>query len=251
MHQLNFKYGSKPILQDISFALSSGQIIGILGPNGSGKTSLLLCLNGFLKPISGQILVQGCPLSAITSSKRARIISFTQQNLSLPYLTTFNYLLTGKLPYLNFLSSYSPEDKQQVIELAKIHNLTAFLEKLMPLLSGGEQRKILFTKTLIQNTLIYLFDEITSNLDPKIIKELLGTIQQLANQGKGIILSLHDLNLAASISNYFIFLKKGRILAQGSPSQVFTQEILEEVYETKFIVSTHPQKKHPIAFPIL
>lgn len=244
---LYFKYGETTVLENISFSLNPGQIIGILGPNGSGKTTLLLCLSGFLKNYQGKILIQNKNLKQMPFKLRAKTINLVQQNPYFPNIKTFTYLLWARFPYLKFLSSYGKVEKNIVLKKAKQTKVEQFLTKSLRSLSGGEQKRILLTKSLIQDTAILLFDEITSNLDPKINMQFLQIIKHISKKGKGLILSLHDLNLAAILCPYLIFLKQGKIVAKGSTKEVFNSEILEQVYETSFTVFQHPKKNIPQA----
>ncbi|MDK2921323.1 MAG: iron complex transport system ATP-binding protein [Desulfonauticus sp.] len=244
---LSFGYEDKKLLQNISFSLVPGQIKGILGPNGSGKTTLFFCLSGFLK-YKGQVLIQGQEVQKLPSKKRALLLSLATQNPAFPEIRVKDYLLLARFPYLSFLGQYRREDFLFLEERLKEMQLINFQAKNLAHLSGGEQKQVLLAKILTQDTPFILLDEITSNLDPKICLQILKLLKQKAKEkNKAILLTSHDLNLAAQLCSELIFIKKGKIIAQGKTKEVFKTEILEEVYETQFKIYHHPDNNIPQA----
>lgn len=248
INNISFSYVKNRVLEDISFSLSPGEITAILGPNGSGKSTLLLCLSGFLN-YKGKIYFKGMELKTLKNKLRAKIISLASQNPIFPELTVEEYLLLARFPHLTFLGKYTQKDLKIVKSISEQLNLSFFLTRSLTELSGGEQKKILLAKTMIQDTPFVLLDEITSNLDPKVCINIASFLKKISKeQQKTILISSHDLNFAALFCSSLIFLKKGRIIAKGKTKDVFKAEILEEVYETKVKVYPHPEYALPQAF---
>lgn len=248
IENLSFSYGKKKVLENISFALSSGEITGLLGPNGSGKSTLLLCLSLFLN-YKGRVYFNHKELKTLKNKLRAKTIALASQTPLFPDLTVQEYLLLARFPYLSFLGNYSQTDFKVIEDIADKLSLSTFFNRVLVELSGGEQKKMLLAKTLAQDTPFILLDEITSNLDPKICIDIASHLQKMSReQKKGILISSHDLNLAALFCSNLIFLKKGKIIAKGKTKEVFKTEILEEVYETKVKVYPHPEYNLPQVF---
>lgn len=219
------------VLRDVSFTLQKGQVGVILGPNGAGKSTLLKSVVGLLHPISGEILIEGKPLSEYKARERAAKIAYVPQSISFAPATVFATVMLGRLPYFTF--SPSKEDERIVTETLEDMGLAGFAERNVLELSGGEKQKVAIARALAQQTDIIVFDEPTSNLDITNEAAIVSAVSDLAKEkGKTVLFSIHDLNLALATGNHFLFLRDGQVVAEGDTS-VFTKETVEKTFGIK------------------
>ncbi|MFX1450154.1 MAG: ABC transporter ATP-binding protein [Promethearchaeota archaeon] len=264
---LDFYYGTIPALKNISFKVEEGEFLGIIGPNGSGKTTLLKVINKFLKPKSGEILIDGVDLTFFKLKDLATVMAYVPQETSLNFdFTAYEVALMGRNPYLGKFDTESEEDYWVV---SKIFNLTK-CEKIANRnfndLSGGEKQKIIFSRALVQEPKILLLDEPTTHLDiynQIEYMELLKKFQK--NEGLTIIMVIHDLNLAAQYCDRLILMSEGGIYSEGSVENVLTEDNIKSVFNIdvimhksyitdsihivpylRFIKETHPTRIHII-----
>ena len=198
LRDLSFAYPvGRPLLGGLSFTFRSGGICAVLGPNGTGKTTLLKLLLGILKPSSGEILLSGMPIGRMTAQRRARKLAYIPQDVSLRFpLSVFEFVLLGRKPW--FVWGPSPSDVALTGTVLSRLDLDALAERSLANLSGGQRQKVALARALVQETDWLLLDEPTSSLDLRHQVEVLTTVRRVATkQGKGVILSMHDINLAA------------------------------------------------------
>ncbi|MBQ9456938.1 MAG: ABC transporter ATP-binding protein [Bacilli bacterium] len=233
LRHLSSSYGKRQedVLRDVSFTLQKGQVGIILGPNGAGKSTLLKSVVGLLRPVAGEILIEGKPLSEYKARERAAKIAYVPQSISFAPATVFATVMLGRLPYFSFAPS--KEDEKIVRDTLEEMGLASFAERNVLELSGGEKQKVAIARALAQQTDIIVFDEPTSNLDITNESAIVSAVSELAKEkGKTILFSIHDLNLALATGNHFLFLKEGSAIAEGDVS-VFTEETVEKTFGIK------------------
>lgn len=233
VENLSFAY-ERPILKDVSLEIKEGDFLGILGPNGSGKSTLLKTMIKSLTYEKGEIYVLGKDLKDYSLKEYAKLIGFVPQNsqLFVP-LKVIDVLLMGKYLGLKYsFSSYSKEDIDDILLRAKEFKLENFLDRNVFSLSGGEFQRVLLARALLKNPKILFLDEPTSALDLNYAIELLSLCERLVKQKKlTVICILHDLNLASLFCNKLILLKDGEVRHKGGVKELFTKEILKEIYD--------------------
>ncbi|MCS7200161.1 MAG: ABC transporter ATP-binding protein [Caldimicrobium sp.] len=225
---LNLK--DKPILQELDFTFERGKLYVILGPNGAGKSSFLRVLGKLLDSYNGKVVYGNKDLREIRLSEYAKLRAYLpQRDESIPQLTVKELILFGRMPHLNF--EPSKRDYQKVEELLQSLNLKAYENRPLRDLSGGELQRALLARALAQEPVILLLDEPVNHLDPKNQLEILRLVKKQTIEKNIItIMVLHEINLALSFGDYFIFMKEGRILAHGN-KEIITSELLSKVYE--------------------
>ena len=234
-------------LQPLNFSLHRGELLAIIGPNASGKSTLLKLLAGLLTPESGVVLFEGRPMTALSLRERARCIAVVQQESPLLFpIRVLPFVLQGRHAYLGPLQ-FESEPDLQVVRAALVTTRTAHLaERLVQELSGGEKQRVLLARALAQQPELLLLDEPTLHLDIGFQVELLRLVQTLARrQGYGVALVSHELNLAAEFADRVLLLHQGRLLRAGTPAEVLEGELLEQVFETELEVLTHPETGRP------
>lgn len=245
VRNLKFKYGKHTILNDVSFDAPSGSCVAILGNNGVGKSTLIKCLNKILKPISGEIILNSCNISSLSCVEIAREIAYVAQNSKTSRFTVFDTILLGRKPYIKFRPTKKDYEivKNIIEKMGLSHIALHYINKL----SGGEVQKVMLARALAQQPKLLLLDEPTSNLDIKNQHEILTIIKNLT-QNKNIcaIIVIHDLNLATRYCDYFVFLKDGKVYAEGS-DEIINATNIKNVYEIDVTIENINGKKIIIA----
>lgn len=227
------------ILNDLSFAIGKGSITAILGPNGTGKTTLLHTILGLLAPQSGEIWIAGKSLKSYKRSELSHVIALVPQSEVVPFnFSVIEYVLLGRTPQLGFLDMPSLADIELVHETLRLLEVKHLEYRPVTELSGGEQQMVVLARALVQQPQVLLLDEPTSHLDLSNKGRLLKILQVLAQRGVTIVFSTHDPDAAAMIADHVILLKSGAVLDAGKIAQVFTSEKLTETYGTEVKVLT-------------
>ena len=225
---ISFQYPNHPILEDIDFSIDKGQMLAVLGTNGTGKTTLLKCINKILKPLTGTVMIGNNPITALNRNELAQKIGYVEQQRSGSRMTTFNAVLLGRKPYIQW--DITNEDISIAAHALDSLGLSEQASRYLDELSGGELQKVIIARALAQEPEVFLMDEPTSSLDLKNQLEVLDLIRQITRERNiAAIVALHDLNLALRFAEKYVLLKDKKIYAAGGP-EVMTPEIIEFVY---------------------
>lgn len=232
VENLNFSYNNRPILKDISFSVNKGEFIGIIGPNGTGKSTLLKTITSTVVINEGNIKIDGKNIKNIKPKERAKLVAVVPQNFDLEFDFTVNDIVSmGRNPYLGFNDKESVKDFEHIKNALKITNTEKFKDRIFNTLSGGEQQMVLIARAIAQDTPLILLDEPTSALDLFHQLEVMNIISELNSKGKTIIAVLHDLNLASRFCERLIMLNKGAIFRDDVSKKVLTISNIREVYK--------------------
>lgn len=246
VRQLSFSYGHFR-LEPLNLSLHRGELLAIIGPNASGKSTLLKLLAGLLPPASGAVLIDGKPVVALNLRERARRVAMVQQESPLHFpIRVLPFVLQGRHARMGLLQLES----QQHVEVARSALLRTrsghLSDRLVQELSGGEKQRVILSRALAQEPELLLLDEPTLHLDIGFQVELLRLVQALAwRERYGVALVSHELNLAAEFADTVLLLHQGRVLRYGPPAEVFERELLEEVFQTELDVLIHPESGRP------
>ena len=213
-----FGYKKLPmILKDISFEAENSEAIFILGPNGTGKTTLLKCLCGILKPASGKVYINGNDISRMSIAERAGKIAYVPQNSQDVFGTeAIDIIMLGRTAGTG--RRLNSEDKEFVFDIGQM--------------SGGERQRIFIARALAQNPEVLILDEPTSALDIKNQFETMKIIVSLAHtRGISVVMTVHDINTAAAFADKIMLLKDAKICCFGTPLQTITEENIKKIYE--------------------
>ncbi len=230
---LTVGYKNRPVLRDINLVFDGGRFTTLLGPNGAGKTTLLRTLSGHLPSLFGTISVEGKNINELNISELARIMAVVlTDRVTPPLFSSFQFVALGRYPHTNFLGCLSKTDRQAITgSLRAVHaeNLT-FRD--FASLSDGERQKILVARALAQEPRILLLDEPTAHLDLKHRIEVMSILRNLCREkGITVIASLHDVDIAAKVSDRVILVKNGSITHHGYPEEVLTGEAVSDLYD--------------------
>jgi iron complex transport system ATP-binding protein len=246
VQDLYYNYKTRQVLQNISFTVTEKEIIGILGPNGVGKTTLLKCINRILKPYRGTVLLNNENILHFSQNQIAQKISYVPQKAETGKMTVFDTILLGRKPHLAF--NVSDRDLKLVQGIIKTLNLESIALRYTEEISGGELQKVAIARALVQEPQVMLLDEPTASLDLKNQLEILNLIRDISKfHNVATIMTVHDINIAMRYADRIVFLKAGTILAEKSPDEV-TAEIIEDVYGVKVNIREFDNYQH--IFPL-
>jgi len=224
-------YGRAEVVHDVSACVGEGEWVGLIGPNGAGKTSLLRAVGG-LVPFTGSILVDG---HAVTGSHRrelARRLALVPQNPRTPSeLTVAEYVLLGRTPYIGYLASEARSDREAATTALAQLGLAGFAERRLGSLSGGELQRAVLARALAQDAPLLLLDEPTSALDLGRQQQVLELVDELRREhGLTVIAAMHDLSLAGQFADRLLLLDRGRLIADGRPAEVLSEDTIGALY---------------------
>ena len=230
VHGLEFKYKDRDILKKIEIEINKGEVLSILGPNGTGKTTLLKCIAGIIKPQKGSFSIGNKNMLHIKRNNLAKQISYVPQSSPSKFpITVFEAVLMGRSPYIMWRPS--EKDLKIVVNVLKFLKLEEFASKNFDQLSGGEKQKVLIARAVAQDTEYLLMDEPTSNLDLKHQLEIMEMISNMVKtKNVSAVFAMHDLNLAGRFSDRVVMLNKGEVFCTGKPEEVITVENIKIVY---------------------
>lgn len=240
-------YDHRPVLSNINLRALPCEVLGLVGPNASGKSTLIRGISRLINPSSGRILIAGRDMKTIKRDELARLIATVPQTPTLPNaFTAFEVVLMGRTPHLGLLQYEGARDLAiawQAMEATQTQHLA---ERLLGQLSGGEKQRVIIARALTQQPKVILLDEPTAHLDINHQVELLDLIENLCHKyNLTVIAALHDLNSAAQYCSRLVMLNGGRVHLEGTPQDVLTSRNIKEIYGAEVCVYPHPVNKLP------
>jgi iron complex transport system ATP-binding protein len=237
-------------LDEINMNVRKGSFAGIIGPNGSGKTTIFRAITGTLGLKSGKILLSDKNLRSLSLRERAQNIAIVSQFIEAGDMSVEDYVLMGRIPYHSRFSFFeSEEDFEIARKYMEMTDTLRFKDRLMSELSGGEQQLAGIARALTQQPQLLLLDEPTSHLDITHQVHILNVLQQLNQEmGLSVLMVIHDLNLASEYCDRLILVNQGKIHMQGTPEEVLTFQNIEDVYKTVVVTQNNPLSGKPAVF---
>lgn len=227
---LSAGYGETPVLRDISLTCPRGQLTVILGPNGCGKSTLLKTLPGLSRIQSGSVTVDGIPLERLDSIALARRVAFLPQTRRIPAMTVEELVLHGRFPWLRYPRRYSSRDREIAGQALETLSLSEYAHRPLDTLSGGTRQRAYLAMALAQETDAILLDEPNAYLDIAHQLRFMELCRSLCDEGKAVVMVLHDLNLALPYAHQAAVLSQGRLLASGAPESSAVLHALEQAF---------------------
>jgi iron complex transport system ATP-binding protein len=244
VEQVSYAYSANPsqaplfTLEATSFQARAGEILAILGPNASGKSTLLKLISGALQPLSGRVLLNGFVTHSLSPKTRAQRIAVVQQESRLLFPSrAWEFVLQGRHPYARPMR-FETEDDVIIARNALAQVGAEHLgDRWMDQISGGEKQRVILARALAQQPLLLLLDEPTLHLDIGAQVDLLDALRRLAAENRyTVVVVTHELNLAAEYADQVVLLQRGKSLRIGPPANVYQRELLEQVFQTSLSV---------------
>ncbi|MFW5631955.1 MAG: ABC transporter ATP-binding protein [Acetivibrio ethanolgignens] len=230
---LSSGYTAEAVIKQANVQLPDNSITTVIGPNGSGKSTLLKSIAGLCHITKGSICVNGDDIKKISSKELAKTVRYLSQQHNTPSISVERMVLHGRFPYINFPRSYSPFDYECCASAMKQTGIYPLRHKNVSTLSGGEQQKVYLAMLLCGEAEYLLLDEPTTYLDIHCQLGLLQIIKALKEKGKTLFMVLHDFNFALQVSDFIIVLQRGKVVAQGTPKELLSSSIFEEIFQVR------------------
>ena len=240
-------YGSLFSLKDINLKVDSGEIVGIIGPNGSGKTTILRAITRVLRPKAGAVYFDGRDIWRTTFRQLSRRMAVVSQGSDIAPMTVEEFVLLGRTPYLGRFQFFEKKQDLEAAERAMaLTGISGLKDRNLHEMSGGERQLAVMARALAQEPVLLLLDEPTAHLDIAHQVVILDLIKRLNKElAITIIVVLHDLNLASEYCGRIALINEGRVFRVGSPQEVLTYQIIEAVYKTVVVVEASPVSSKP------
>ncbi|MFO1076504.1 MAG: ABC transporter ATP-binding protein [Planctomycetota bacterium] len=223
--------GRRTVLAGVDFAVGAGELVLLAGRNGAGKSTLLRALIGLEPPAAGTVTLRDRPVGEWEARARAREVAFVPQNIECPFEFTCRELVAmGRHPHVPRNHALGAADEQAVDEALAAVDATAFADRAITTLSGGEQRRVALARAFATRAPLLLLDEPTANLDLEHALSLLALLRREAAAGRGIVVASHDLNLVAAAGTRAMVLHEGRVAADGRPDEALSAATLRAVF---------------------
>ncbi|MFY1692810.1 ABC transporter ATP-binding protein [Plantactinospora sp. WMMB782] len=244
-------YDKRIISESLSVSIPDESFTVIVGPNACGKSTLLRGLSRLLKPSAGQVVLDGADIQSYKTKEVARRVGLLPQTAIAPDgITVADLVARGRYPYQGFLRQWTEDDEQAVLRAMDSASVTELSGRLVDELSGGQRQRVWVAMALAQHTDILLLDEPTTFLDITHQIELMELFTDLNHLGHTMVAVLHDLNHAARFGTHLIAMKDGAVVAEGSPSEIVTVELVEEVFGLRCLVVPDPVVGTPHVVPL-
>ncbi|EJG0602512.1 iron-enterobactin ABC transporter ATP-binding protein [Cronobacter sakazakii] len=249
---LTLGYGDFRVADGLNVALPDGKFTAIIGPNGCGKSTLLRTLSRLMKPLGGQVRLDGEAIQHFATKEVARRIGLLAQNASAPGdITVAELVARGRYPHQPLFTRWRDEDERAVQKAMAATGVTALADQSVDTLSGGQRQRAWIAMVLAQETSILLLDEPTTWLDISHQIDLLELLCALnREQGYTLAAVLHDLNQACRYANHLIALRDGKIIAEGAPSEIVDAALIEAIYGLRCMIIEDPVAGTPLVVPL-
>lgn len=251
-HAVSAGYGAAPIVSDVDLSIPSGKMTVLIGANGSGKSTLLKTMARILTPSGGEVVLDGVSIHACKTRDVARKLGLLPQGPITPEgLIVRELVAQGRYPHQRVMKQWTREDQAAVEAAMARAGITDFAERPVDSLSGGQRQRCWIAMVLAQQTDLLLLDEPTTFLDLKVQIDLMDLLADLAHdEGRTVVVVLHDLSIAAAYADNLVMMKQGRIVCSGAPETTFTAEQLKTVFDLEAHVTRDAMTGHLVCVPI-
>lgn len=249
--RLHIAYGEKVIVEQLNLSIPAGKVTALVGANGSGKSTILKTMARIMKPQKGGVFLDGKSIHQMQTKEVAKQLAILPQNPVAPEGLTVSELVSfGRFPHQKGFGSLSKEDKEMVAWALQVTGMTEFSDRPIDQMSGGQRQRAWIAMALAQGTDILFLDEPTTFLDMAHQLEVLKLLERLnKEEGRTIIMVVHDLNHATRYAHHVVAIKHGNVLYEGSPTEVVHKEMLREVFGIEADVIPDPRTGSPLCLP--
>ncbi|WP_435581273.1 ABC transporter ATP-binding protein [Amycolatopsis thermoflava] len=250
--RLKLGYGERLVVDGLDLDVLDGTITAIIGPNGCGKSTLLRALARLLAPREGAVLLDGERIDKLPTREVAKVVGLLPQSPVAPEgLTVGDLVARGRHPHQRWYRQWSSSDEAAIENALRLTGMDVLADRVVDELSGGQRQRAWISMTLAQETGLLLLDEPITYLDLAHQIDVLDLVHRLhRDRGTTVVMVLHDLNLAARYADTLVAMRDGRIIAQGPPSAVLTEPLLDEIFGLSAKVLPDPVSGTPLVVPI-
>lgn len=250
--QVSLAYGDVTVVEDLSLSVPDGQVTAIVGANACGKSTLLRALARLMRPASGSILLDGKAITELPTKEVARRLALLPQSPIAPAgILVGDLVARGRSPHQKLFQPWSAADEQAVAAALEATSTTELADRCVDELSGGQRQRVWIAMALAQDTDLLLLDEPTTFLDISHQIDVLDLVDRLnREQGRTVVIVLHDLNLAARYASHLVAMRGGAIIATGTPEEVVTAQTVREVFGLEAVVIPDPVCGSPLVVPV-
>jgi len=229
---LGMEFGKFKALDDIRFSLGRGLMVGLIGPNGCGKSTMMKCICKIHDMTSGKVVIDGQDIDRMKPSDVAKIVATVPAEPDNTFgMTVYDMVMLGRYPYVDAVWWETPEDEKVVADALNTFGLYDLRHKPVAMCSSGERQRALIAKAYVQQPKLMLVDEPTSHLDMKYKLDVMEYLQSMARSDMTVLIAEHDISLMARYCDVCIIMKRGRIVTIGDPKKVVTEELIRDVYD--------------------
>ncbi|WP_343101750.1 ABC transporter ATP-binding protein [Romboutsia sp. MSSM.1001216sp_RTP31141st1_G3_RTP31141_220114] len=249
---LKVGYEDKVIIENLNLEINKGEVVSIIGPNGCGKSTLLKSLSRMIKPLSGEVFLEGKRIKDLKGKLIAQKVCLLSQHNNAPMdLTVEELVYFGRIPHKKWFETKTNSDKEIVDWAIENTGLSKYKKTPIGALSGGERQRAYIAQALCQKPDILLLDEPTTYLDISYQLELMELVREINEKFKiTIVMVLHELNQASKYSDRLIIMKDGQIISDGRPNDVVNKDVIKKVYKIECDIDNDPQSNKPRIHPI-
>lgn len=250
--RLTLGYGERAVVHELDLDVPDGTVTAIIGPNGCGKSTLLRAFGRLMKPMSGRVLLDGVPVHTMPTRRVAEKVGLLPQTPVAPEgLSVADLVARGRHPHQTWYRRWSSVDEEAVAQALRNTGTYELAERTLDELSGGQRQRAWIAMALAQETELLLLDEPTNHLDLAHQIEVLDLVRELhQDTGRTVVLVLHDLSLAARYADTLVAMKDGRIVTQGTPEEVLTEELLADAFGLRARVRFDEEIGAPLVIPL-
>lgn len=232
IEDLRMRFGDFEALKGINLSLGKGRLVGLIGPNGCGKSTMMKCISKVHDMTSGRVLVDGNDVDSMKPAEVAKLVATVPAEAGQTFgMTVMDMVMLGRYPYVDRVWWETPDDERVVREALRAFGLDGLRRKQVSLCSSGERQRALIAKAYVQEPRLMLVDEPTSHLDMKYKLDVMEYLQSMARSDMTVMVAEHDISLMARYCDTCIIMKAGEIVTIGDPKKVIDAELIRDVYE--------------------
>ena len=253
IESVSFAYDpSTPALRGVDLTVASAESVALIGPNGSGKSTLLKVVSGVLRPSHGTVRLDDSPIDSLSARRIARRLAMVEQERPMGFdFTVREVVAMGRIPHRGRFARESSDDRQAIDRAMQLADVRELTDRSIRAISGGERQRVYLGMALAQEPDVLLLDEPTTHLDLRHQVQFMTIVRERAEAGMTVLIAIHDLTLAAQVTDRIALMSEGRIVVTGTPGEVLTPSNVRRVFNVEAVIGEHPELGTTYVLPAL